>query len=64
MLNLIMSIIMIVFGAKLIITPKNQLVKQFPKMPSATVAKIVGGTASILGLCICVVQILLWLGKI
>lgn len=41
-----------------------QYIQILPKMPSATVAKIVGGTALILGLCICVVQFLLWLRKI
>lgn len=64
MLGFIMSILMILFGAKLVIAPANQLIQQFPKMPSAIVAKIVGGIASILGVGICVVQILIWLGKI
>lgn len=64
MLGFIMSIVMILFGAKLVITPTNQLIQQFPKMPSTIVAKIVGGIASILGICICVVQILIWFGKI
>jgi hypothetical protein len=64
MLNFIMAIIMVLFGAKLVITPANQLQQQFPKMRSTTAAKIVGGIASILGICIFVVQILMWLGKI
>ncbi|WP_349943811.1 hypothetical protein ABFV83_10940 [Lacrimispora sp. BS-2] len=64
MLNFIMAIVMILFGGKLVITPVNQLVQQFPKMPSPMAAKIVGGIAAIIGIGIFVVQILMWLGKI
>ena len=64
MLNFIMAIVMILFGTKLVITPANQLAEQFPKMPSVTAAKVIGGFATILGIGIFVVQILMWLGKI
>ncbi|WP_394522824.1 hypothetical protein [Lacrimispora sp. JR3] len=64
MLNFIMAIVMILFGTKLVITPANQLAEQFPKMPSVTAAKVIGGFAAILGIGIIVLQILMWLGKI
>lgn len=64
MLNFIMAIVMILFGGKLIITPTDQLIQQFPKIPSPMAAKIGGGIALILGIGIFVVQIILWLGKI
>jgi uncharacterized protein YacL len=63
MLGFIMSIVMILFGEKLVITPTNQLEQQFPKMPLTTVAKIVGGIASILGISIFIAQILLYWEK-
>ncbi len=53
-----MSIITILYGAKLVITLKNQLVHHFPKMPSIKVAKIVGEITTILGIGIFVIQIL------
>lgn len=38
-LDFIMAIVMILFGVKLVITPANQLVEQFPKMPSVKGSK-------------------------
>lgn len=64
MLNFIMAIVMIFFGAKLVITPANQLIQQFPKMRSTTGVKIIGGIVALIGIAIVVGQILMWLGKL
>lgn len=64
MLDFIMWIAMIVAGVKLLITPADQLLQMFPKMPSATAAKIIGGILIVVGIIIVILRILAWMGKI
>ncbi len=64
MFDFIIWIVMIVIGAKLLITPADQLAQKFPKMPSTTAAKIVGGIILVVGIGILIIQILAWMGKI
>lgn len=64
MLDFIMWIVMIVIGAKLLITPADQLLQMFPQMPSTTAAKIIGGILIAVGIVIVILRILAWLGKI
>lgn len=63
-LDNIVWIAMIWFGTKLVITPAAQLAQQFPKMPSATAAKIAGGIVLVVGIGILVLKILMWMGKV
>lgn len=64
MLNFIIATLLIIYGGKMLITPAEQLKKQFPQMPSVKMAKIVGGFALIFGIGVCTGTILMWLGKI
>lgn len=64
MFDFILWIVMIGFGAFLLVTPAEKLKQQFPKMPSTKAAKIIGGIILVVGIGILIIEVLMWLGKI